>query len=379
ELLRSGGIPPSVRTLNLGGEPLPADLARALYALPTVNKVGNLYGPTEDTTYSTYSIVERGAPQVFVGRPVANTRALVLDAELEPVPLGVVGELYLAGDGLSRGYAGAPELTAERYVPNPHGPAGSRMYRVLDRVRWRADGELEYFGRKDFQVKVRGFRIELGEIETAIRAFPGVQDAVVVVREDAASGVPGNRRLVAYYTGASAAAAGDLRVHLRDAVPEHMVPSAFVALEALPMTPNGKVDRLALPAPEGRPEGGEEYVAPRTPTEEALAAIWGELLGIERVGANDNFFDLGGHSLLVVQLHARLRETLAPTLSVADLFGIRTLADLARQVDAMRETEDDGASQEETLNRADARRSRLARQRTARTSRQHAEDDAEDE
>ncbi len=368
-----------MRTLNLGGEPLPSDLAQALYALPTVQKVGNLYGPTEDTTYSTYSVVERGAPQVYVGRPVANTRALVLDGELEPAPLGVVGELYLAGEGLSRGYAGAPELTAERYVPNPHGPAGSRMYRVLDRVRWRADGELEYFGRKDFQVKVRGFRIELGEIETAMRAFPGVRDAVVVVREDAASGVPGNRRLVAYYTGAPAAAAGDLRVHLRDAVPEHMVPSAFVALEALPMTPNGKVDRLALPAPEGRPEGGEEYVAPRTPTEEALAAIWGELLGIERVGANDNFFDLGGHSLLVVQLHARLRETLAPTLSVADLFGIRTLADLARQVDAMRGAEDDGASHEETLNRADARRSRLARQRTARTSRQHAEDDSEDE
>ncbi|MET0399300.1 MAG: amino acid adenylation domain-containing protein, partial [Longimicrobiaceae bacterium] len=181
ELLRMGGIPASVRTLNLGGEPLPGDLAQALYALPTVEKVGNLYGPTEDTTYSTYSVVERGASQVFVGRPVANTQALVLDAELQPVPVGVVGELYLAGDGLSRGYAGRPELTAERYLPNPFGAPGTRMYRVMDRIRWRADGQLEYFGRTDFQVKVRGFRIELGEIETALRSHPAVREAVAVV------------------------------------------------------------------------------------------------------------------------------------------------------------------------------------------------------
>ncbi|HEV2734106.1 MAG TPA: non-ribosomal peptide synthetase, partial [Longimicrobiaceae bacterium] len=378
ELLRTGGIPAGVRTLNLGGEALPADLAQALYALGTVERVGNLYGPTEDTTYSTYSVVEKGGSRVLVGRPIANTRALVLDAELEPAPLGVAGELYLAGDGLSRGYTGRPELTAERYLPDPHGEPGSRMYRVTDHVRWRPGGELEYLGRTDFQLRVRGFRIEPGEIETALRALPGVEDAVVVVRED----TPGARRLVAYFTaapGAPAPALGDLRTHLRDAVPEHMVPSAFVALEALPMTPNGKVDRLALPVPGGRPGGGEDFVAPRTPTEEALAAIWSEVLEVPRVGAHDNFFDLGGHSLLVVQLHARLRETLAPGLSVADLFGIRTLADLARQVDAMREAEGDGSSREETLGRADARRSRLARQRTARNTRQSAEDDAEDE
>ncbi|HEX8275245.1 MAG TPA: non-ribosomal peptide synthase/polyketide synthase [Longimicrobiaceae bacterium] len=378
ELLRTGGIPASVRTLNLGGEALPSDLAQALYRqLPTVRKVGNLYGPTEDTTYSTYSVVRRGGSQVFVGRPVANTRALVLDSELEPVPLGVVGELYLAGDGLSRGYAGAPEMTAERYLPDPHGEPGSRMYRVMDRVRWRPDGELEYFGRTDFQVKVRGFRIEPGEIETALRSAPGVRDAVVVVRED----TPGNRRLVAYVAAAPGPrpSVADLRAWLRDAVPEHMVPSAFLVLESLPMTPNGKLDRRALPAPEGRPEGGEEYVAPRTPTEEALAAIWAELLEVGRVGANDNFFDLGGHSLLVVQLHARLKESIAPRLSVADLFGIRTLADLARQVDTLREAEDDVPSREETLHRADARRSRLGRQRSARGARPGAEDDAEDE
>jgi hypothetical protein len=365
--------------MNLGGEALPGDLAQALYALGTVDKVGNLYGPSEDTTYTSYSVVERGAEQVLIGRPIANTQAYVLDGELQPVPIGVAGELYLAGAGLARGYHGQPEMTAERFVANPFSAhPGRRMYRTGDRIRWRADGNLEYLGRFDHQVKVRGFRIEPGEIETALRAISGVEDAVVVVRED----TPGARRLVAYFTaapGAPPVAAGDLRAHLRDAVPEHMVPSAFVALEALPMTPNGKVDRLALPIPEGRPEGGEDYVAPRTPTEEALAAVWSEVLGVPRVGAHDNFFDLGGHSLLVVQLHARLRETLAPGLSVADLFGIRTLADLARQVDAMREAEDDGSSREETLGRADARRSRLARQRTARSTRQSAEDDAEDE
>ncbi|MEW5931932.1 MAG: amino acid adenylation domain-containing protein, partial [Gemmatimonadota bacterium] len=291
ELLRAGGIPASVRTLNLGGEPLPNDLAQALYGLPHVEKVGNLYGPTEDTTYSTYALVERGADRVLVGRPVANTRALVLDAELEPAPVGVVGELYLAGDGLSRGYAGRPELTAERYLPDPFGPAGSRMYRVMDRVRWLASGELEYFGRTDFQVKVRGFRIELGEIESALRALPEVREAVAVVREDA----PGERRIVAYVVGSGAAVgATELRAYLRERLPEYMVPSAFVALEALPLTGSGKIDRRALPAPE-RLEA-EGFAAPRTPVEEVLAGIFGEVLGVERVGAHDDFFELGGQS-----------------------------------------------------------------------------------
>ncbi|HLL47806.1 MAG TPA: amino acid adenylation domain-containing protein, partial [Longimicrobiaceae bacterium] len=192
ELLRAGGIPASVRTLSLGGEALPAGLARALYDLGTVERVSNLYGPTEDTTYSTSWRVERGAEHVRVGRPVAGTRALVLDAELEPVPQGAVGELYLAGEGLARGYAGRPDLTAERFLPDPHGPPGERMYRVMDRVRWTAEGELEYFGRTDFQVKVRGFRVEPGEIETALRCHPAVRDAVALVRED----VPGDRRIV---------------------------------------------------------------------------------------------------------------------------------------------------------------------------------------
>ena len=214
ELLRSGGIPASVRTLNLGGEALPNALAQGLYALGTVEKVGNLYGPTEDTTYSTYHLVPRGAEQVLVGRPVANTRAYVLDRHLQPVPMGAAGELYLAGDGLSRGYANRPAMTAERFVPCPFGAPGSRMYRVMDRVRWRestdvdsvpADSRtnalthsrtavLEYLGRTDFQVKVRGYRIELGEIEARLAEHAGVHEAVVMARED----TPGDRRLVAY-------------------------------------------------------------------------------------------------------------------------------------------------------------------------------------
>ncbi|HEX7240208.1 MAG TPA: amino acid adenylation domain-containing protein, partial [Longimicrobiaceae bacterium] len=239
ELLRSGGIPASVRTLNLGGEALPDPLAQGLYGLGTVEKVGNLYGPTEDTTYSTYSLVERGGARVYVGRPVANTRAYVLDRHLQPVPVGVVGELYLAGDGLSRGYVNRPELTAERYLPNPFEP-GARMYRVTDRVRWTASGELEYFGRTDFQVKVRGFRIELGEIEAVLGRHPSVREVVAVVWD---------QRIVAYVTGTEPSPA-ELRAHAAAHLPEYMVPSAVVVLDALPLSPGGKVDRRALPAPE---------------------------------------------------------------------------------------------------------------------------------
>ena len=333
ELLRSNGIPASVRTLNLGGEALPNDLAQALYGLGSVEKVGNLYGPTEDTTYSTYSVVARGADRVLVGKPVANTRAYVLDANLRPVPVGVIGELYLAGDGLSRGYAGRPDLTAERFVPDPFGVAGARMYRVMDRIRWRADGELEYFGRTDFQVKVRGFRIELGEIETVLRAHPSLLDAVAVVREDS----PGDRRLVAYVVakdGESAPGTAELRAHVGQHLPEYMVPSAFVPLAALPLTPNGKVDRRALPAPDAAGIDAETYVAPRTEAEEQLAAVFAEVLGLQRVGVHDDFFDLGGHSLLATRVTTRVREIFGAELAVRTLFESPTVAELAPRVDA---------------------------------------------
>ncbi|HEV2148540.1 MAG TPA: amino acid adenylation domain-containing protein, partial [Longimicrobiaceae bacterium] len=335
-LLRMGGIPACVRTLNLGGEALPNDLAQALYALGTVEKVGNLYGPTEDTTYSTYSLVERGAERVLVGRPVAGTQAYVLDGEMQPGPVGVVGELYLAGEGLSRGYAGRPELTAERYLPNPFAAPGSRMYRVMDRVRWHSTGELEYLGRTDFQVKVRGFRIELGEIEAALRSHPAVREAAAVVREDA-SGAPGDRRIVAYVVpvDGAAPAAAEMRVHVKARLPEYMVPSAFVSLETLPLNPNGKLDRRALPAPEASQGGG--YVAPRTPTEELLAGIFAEVLGLapERVGARDDFFELGGHSLLATRAASRARVAFGVEVPLRAIFEAPTVAALAAEVDAL--------------------------------------------
>ncbi|MET0396029.1 MAG: amino acid adenylation domain-containing protein [Longimicrobiaceae bacterium] len=342
ELLRMDGIPPSVRTLSLGGEALPPELARALYATGTIEKVGNLYGPTEDTTYSTWWRVEPGAERMRVGRPVAGTRAYVLDDELEPVPEGVVGELYLAGDGLARGYAGRPDLTAERFLPASFGPAGSRMYRVTDRVRWLPDGTLEYLGRSDFQVKVRGFRIELGDVEAALREHPGVRDAVAVVREDAASGGPGERRLVAYLLhgeGGAAPSPHALRGWLRERLPEYMVPSAFVALETLPLTGSGKLDRLALPAPEG-PAPEQAYVAPAGELEERVAALFAEVLGAERVGAHDDFFDLGGHSLLATRVAARLQKELAMEVPVRVVFESPTVAGVAAWIEAARPGEE---------------------------------------
>ncbi|MET0397551.1 MAG: amino acid adenylation domain-containing protein, partial [Longimicrobiaceae bacterium] len=328
ELLRAGGIPASVRTLNLAGESLPEPLARALYELGTVETIRNLYGPTEDTTFSTCARVPRSGGRITVGRPVANTRAHVLDARLAPVPAGVPGELYLAGDGTARGYAGRPDLTAERFLPDPFGPPGSRMYRVMDRVRWTADGELDYLGRTDAQVKVRGFRIELGEIESALLRHPDVRTAAVVVREDA----PGERRLAAYVVGEAEADA--LREHLRGSLPEYMVPAAVVVLDELPLTPSGKLDRRALPAPEYA--AVERYVAPRTPTEEVLAGTWAEILRLERVGVGDSFFALGGHSLLAIRVVSRLREALGVELPLRVLFEAPTVAELAGRVEALR-------------------------------------------
>ncbi len=328
ELLRSGGIPAGVRTLNLAGEALPPSLAQGLHALGTVEKVGNLYGPTEDTTYSTYALVPPGADPVTVGRPVAGTRAYVLDANLLPVPVGVVGELYLAGDGLSRGYAGRPDLTAERYLPDPLGAPGSRMYRVMDRVRRRADGELEYFGRTDFQVKVRGFRIEPGDVEAALLDHPSIREAVVVAREDA----PGEKRLVAYVVPEGKQVTGTpLHAHLAPRLPEYMIPAVIVVLEALPLTPNGKVDRRALPAPEWKSEA--EYVGPRDEVEERLCAIWADVLGHERVGVHDRFFELGGHSLMGVRIISRIREASGVDVPLRVLFEAPTVAGLAAWIE----------------------------------------------
>jgi aryl carrier-like protein len=259
---------------------------------------------------------------------VANARAYVLDARMRPAPVGVPGELFVAGAGVARGYLGRPGLTGERFVPDPlGGRAGERMYRTGDRARWRGDGTLEYLGRADFQVKVRGFRIEPGEVEARLREHAGVREALVTARED----TPGNRLLVAYWTGEAGVEVQALRSHLGERLPEYMVPAAYVRLEALPLLPNGKVDRRALPAPEGDAYARSGYEAPVGEAEQALAEIWSELLGVERVGRGDNFFELGGHSLLIVRLLEQMRRR-GLHAEVGALFTTPVLAELAREV-----------------------------------------------
>ncbi|HEX8202153.1 MAG TPA: amino acid adenylation domain-containing protein, partial [Isosphaeraceae bacterium] len=330
-LLEGGWAGKPALTMLCGGEALPRALADRL--LDKGAALWNLYGPTETTIWSSAARVEPGEGAVPIGRPIANTQLYVLDARLRPVPVGVTGELYIGGAGVARGYLRRPALTAERFVPDPFGKAaGARLYRTGDLARWRPDGSLDCLGRIDHQVKIRGFRVELGEIEAALLRHPAVRAAVVVAREDAS----GEQALVAYTVADPGAeiAAADLRRGLHEALPEYMVPSAFVALEALPLTPNGKVDRGALPPPgAARVEAEGPYVPPRGPIEEALAGIWGELLGRDRIGVHENFFDLGGHSLTATQLLARLRDTFAVEPSLRDFLEGPTVAGLARLVE----------------------------------------------
>ncbi|HWS56473.1 MAG TPA: amino acid adenylation domain-containing protein, partial [Pyrinomonadaceae bacterium] len=322
-----------VRRMLAGGDVLSAPHARRFLRSAEGARLINGYGPTENTTFSCCCQRTKESEigtSVPIGRPIANTQAYVLDARMEPVPVGVSGELYLGGDGLARGYLGRPALTAERFVPDPFGGAGSRLYRTGDVCRWGEEGELEFVGRADAQVKVRGFRVEPGEVEAALRRHAGVREAAVVARGEAAD----RRRLVAYVIareGAEAFAADELREHLRRVLPEHMIPSAFVSLEQLPLTPNGKVDRKALPEPEFEAAAG--HVAPRTPTEELLAGIWAEVLGVERVSVGDNFFELGGHSLLATRLASRVRELFKVELPLRALFEHPTVGELAGRVE----------------------------------------------
>ncbi len=304
-----------------GGEGLPADLAAALGS--RCRELWNVYGPTETTIWSTLDRVRGG--DVSIGRSLANTRAYVLDSGLRPVGIGAVGELYLGGHGVAHGYRGRPDLTAERFLPDPHGDAGARMYRTGDLARFRNDGRLECLGRVDHQVKIRGFRIELGEIEAALRAQPGVGDCVVVARED-----HGSRALVAYVV-AGASPLPDLRQALHGRLPDYMVPAAVVTLPTLPRTPNGKIDRKALPAPVFEARAAAR-VAPRDPVEEAIASVWREVLGLDAVGVHESFFDLGGHSLTAMQVLARVRETFGVAVPVRRLFEAPTIAGLAAAV-----------------------------------------------
>ncbi|MGJ0489264.1 amino acid adenylation domain-containing protein, partial [Methylobacter sp.] len=289
----------------------------------------NNYGPTENSVVSTSCSVPAGGEGLPpIGKPIANTRVYLLDESLAPVPVGVTSELYVGGAGLARGYLNRPELTAERFLADPFSSdPEARLYKTGDLGRWREDGSIEFLGRNDFQVKIRGFRIELGEIEARLAEHPAVRETAVLAREDGA----GAKRLVAYYTGDAELTVEDLRAHLAETLPEYMVPVAFVHLEALPLTANGKLDRKALPAPEGDAYGAREYEAPQGETEQALAAIWAELLKVDQVDRNDNFFELGGHSLLAVSLIARMRQAGLNT-DVQALFAAPTLAGLAAAV-----------------------------------------------
>ncbi|HEX8695423.1 MAG TPA: non-ribosomal peptide synthase/polyketide synthase, partial [Longimicrobium sp.] len=325
--------------LLAGGDALSAPHVERVAGLMRGGRLVNGYGPTECTTFAcTYTVPPGGvgAGPVPIGRPIANARAYVLDGDFRPVPIGVAGELFLGGDGVARGYLGRPGPTAERFVPDPlGGEPGARLYRTGDRARWRADGELEFLGRLDFQVKVRGYRIEPGEIEAALLEHPEVREAVVLVREDA----PGEKRLVAYVAGreGSEPSAAALRAHLGERLPGYMVPGAFVVLDALPLTANGKVDRRSLPEP-GRQPSTSAHVAPRTAVEEVLAEIWGAVLGVERVGVEDNFFELGGHSLVATRLVSRVRQAFGVELPLRAVFEAQTVAELALRVEALRGT-----------------------------------------
>ncbi|MGE6759645.1 amino acid adenylation domain-containing protein, partial [Corallococcus interemptor] len=325
-----------LRELHVGGDVVSAAHVRRALESPG-RPVINAYGPSECSVAAACFTVERpeqtGA-SVPIGGPIANTSAYVLDARLQPVPVGVPGELFLGGDGVARGYVSRPELTAERFVPDAYGTTpGARLYRTGDRVRWRADGTLDFLGRTDHQVKVRGFRIELAEVESALRELPEVHEAAVVVRED----VPGDKRLVAYAMPRAGQVLEPTRLReaLRRKLPDYMVPSLFVALPTLPLNPSGKVDRKALPAPDSEATGRRErYVAPSHPLEERIASTWARELGADRVGTQDHLFnDLGGTSLSVMRLASRLKETLGRDVPVVWLFEHPTVESLAQRLE----------------------------------------------
>ena len=355
-LIDSGWSGSSSLVALCGGEPLSADLATSLVS--RCGTLWNLYGPTETTVWSLAKRVEEPVGAVSIGRPIANTQVFVLDAAMNVSPIGVPGELFIAGDGVARGYLDRPELTSERFVPNPFNEDGSRMYRTGDLVRYRADGDIEFLRRVDYQVKLRGFRIELGEIERRLEEVEEVEQAVVIVREMEA----GDERLVAYLIAreGETPSASQLRRHLEQMLPEYMIPAHFICLGEFPKTANAKIDRRRLPAPDvQRPALDVDYVPPTSDTERDLASAWATVLKLDRVGIEDNFFELGGNSLLLVQLQREVEQAAAHTIPLVEFFRSPTVAALSRFL------EGDGASDASIS----AARSRMERQREALASR----------
>ena len=323
----------SLRRLLVGVEPIPEQLLASISDQVPGLQIINGYGPTEATICATlYDVQSKRARagNTPIGRPVQNTEIYLLDAHLNPVPIGVAGELHIGGDGLAHEYLNRPELTRERFISNPFSDApDARLYKTGDLVRYLPDGNIEFLGRNDDQIKIRGFRVELSEIEAVLGRHSAVRETVVLVRDDS----PDDKHLVGYViaTPGHTPTVADLRRFLRDKLPDYMVPTAFVFLDVLPVTPNGKVDRNALPAPEGhRPDLEAVYVAPQTELERTIAAVWQEVLHVEKVGLRDNFFDLGGHSLLLVRMNSKLQAVLNKEIPIVDMFKYPTVSALTK-------------------------------------------------
>ena len=329
-LLDSGWSGDSRLKILCGGEALPRDLADQL--LDRCDSLWNMYGPTETTVWSTVQRIERNKP-ITIGHPIANTRIYILDSRLEPVPIGVPGDLYIGGDGLARGYLNRPDLTAERFLPDPFSDAsGARMYMTGDMARYLADGSIDFLGRSDQQVKVRGFRIELGEVEAMLAQHPALQQVVVAAREDAL----GERRLVAYaiFQPGQSPSTGEIRAFLKERLPDYMVPSTIVSLASFPLTPNGKVDRRALPEPAQVQSviSEEDFLAPRDRVERELVAIWEQVLNVRPISIRSNFFDLGGYSLLAIRAFTQIDQVLGKKLPIATIFQAPTIEQLAQVI-----------------------------------------------
>ncbi|AOY83391.1 non-ribosomal peptide synthetase [Moorena producens JHB] len=375
ELSRINAIPDSVKVINLAGEPFSNQLLQRLYQQENIQSVYNLYGPSEYTTYTTFTLLKKGTTtQPTIGHPIANTQVYILDSHLQPVPIGVVGELYIGGDGLARGYHNRPELTAEKFIPNPFDNSTStRLYKTGDLARYLPDGNIAFIGRIDHQVKIRGFRIEMGEIEAFVSQYPDVKENAVIAQSDPAGG----KRLVVYIVPKQESTQDTsliphIRKFLKQKLPEYMIPAAFVLLDAFPLTPNGKIDRRALPVPDTVPSGlSTVYVMPQTETEQLIAKIWQEVLQIEKVGIYDNFFELGGHSLLIIKVHKKLQEVYAQNISIVKLFQYPNISEFSKYlIDLERQKETDslttGQAKARTDRKTSIKQQRLQRQKNRR-------------